>query len=192
MYAMAHPCSGYLRMAGGHRGRGYGHGGGGGGFGFTGGFGRGGRRASRGDVRAAVVLLLAEEPRNGYALMQEIERRSGGVWRPSPGSIYPALQQLEDQGFIRMQEGGPGRTFELTDAGHRLVEEHRDELGEPWAAATGGLPKEAFEVRELLSQVAAAAMQVIQAGTADQRAQAVTLLTETRRSLYRLLAEEED
>ncbi|HVW16814.1 MAG TPA: PadR family transcriptional regulator [Solirubrobacteraceae bacterium] len=150
-----------------------------------------GRRASRGDVRAAVLLLLAEEPRNGYALMQELEQRSEGAWRPSPGSIYPALAQLEDEGLIRAQEGGgSGRTFELTDEGRAHVEERRADLGEPWANVGPRMPKEARELGELVRGVAKAAVEVLRSGTDEQRGQAVALLTETRRSLYRILAEE--
>jgi hypothetical protein len=96
----------------------------GGGFGGPGGrFGRG-RKARRGDIRTAALLLLAEEPRNGYQIMQEVQERSDGVWRPSPGSVYPALQQLEDEGLIRSSEagGGTGKVFELTDAGRAQVE----------------------------------------------------------------------
>src|SRR5262249_39103013 len=91
-------------------------------------------RARRGDVRAAALLLLAEEPRNGYQLMQEIERRSGGVWRPSPGSVYPALAQLEDEGLVRVDEREGRRTYVLTDAGRAYVEERRDDLAAPWDA----------------------------------------------------------
>src|SRR3954466_13073051 len=80
------------------------------------GFGRG-SRARRGDVRAALLVLLADEPRNGYGLMQEIEARSEGAWRPSPGSVYPALQQLEDEGLVRAEESGGRRLFTLTDEG---------------------------------------------------------------------------
>ena len=112
-------------------------------------FGPRGRRAARGDVRAAVLLLLAEEPRNGYALMQEIEERSEGVWRPSPGSIYPALAQLEDEGLVEATKEGSGRVFALTDAGREHVESRREELGEPWKAVSGGFPKEAGELRDL-------------------------------------------
>src|SRR3954451_15362219 len=150
-----------------------------------------GRRAARGDVRAAVLLLLAEEPRNGYALMQEIEERSEGVWRPSPGSIYPALAQLEDEGLVEATKEGSGRVFALTDAGREHVEERREELGEPWKAVSGGFPKEAGELRDLVFGIGAAAMQVVQAGTAEQRKRAVELLTEARRSLYRILSEDE-
>jgi hypothetical protein len=105
---------------GGHRGP-YGEGpfgfGGPRGFGGPGGFrGRGGK-ARRGDIRTASLLLLAEEPRNGYAIMQEIEQRSNGVWAPSPGSVYPALSQLEDEGLIRSEEQDGRKQFTLTDAG---------------------------------------------------------------------------
>src|SRR4051794_27554760 len=94
-------------------------------------FGRGGR-ARRGDVRAALLALLAEEPRNGYQLMQEIERRSEGVWRPSPGSVYPALQQLEDEGLVRQVEQEGRKLYELTDEGRAHVAERGDELAAPW------------------------------------------------------------
>jgi DNA-binding PadR family transcriptional regulator len=161
----------------------------GGGFGPP--FGPRGRRAARGDVRAAVLLLLAEEPRNGYSLMQEIEERSEGVWRPSPGSIYPVLAQLEDEGLVQATKEGSGRVFELTDTGREYVESRRDELGEPWKAVSGGFPKEAGELRDLVMQIGAAAMQVVQAGTAEQRKKAVELLTEARRGLYRTLAEDD-
>src|ERR1700685_3264006 len=107
---------------------------GGGGFGgrpfggFGPGFGPGGprgrgRKARRGDIRTAALLLLNEEPRNGYQIMQEVQERSDGVWRPSPGSTYPALQQLEDEGLIRARELDGRKLFELTDAGREYVKE---------------------------------------------------------------------
>jgi DNA-binding PadR family transcriptional regulator len=177
-----------------HGNRAWGPGGPGPGFGpgFGPPFGPRGRRAARGGVRAAVLLLLAEEPRNGYALMQEIEERSEGVWRPSPGSIYPALAQLEDEGLVEATKEGSGRVFALTDTGREHVEERREELGEPWKAVSGGLPKEAGELRDLMMQLGAAAMQVVSAGTAEQRKRAVELLTEARRGLYRILASDEE
>jgi DNA-binding PadR family transcriptional regulator len=183
---------GILMMTGrhGHH-RGGGPGGGRGGFGP--GFGPGGRgRRARGDVRAAVLLLLAEEPRNGYQLMQEIEERSGGVWRPSPGSTYPALAQLEDEGLVQATAVGTGREFALTDAGRTHVEENRETLGEPWTAASGGFPREGLELRGLIKQIGIASMQVMVAGTQAQREQAVQLLGEARRGLYRILAQEDD
>ena len=175
---------------GGHRRHGFGPWG----FGppFGPGFGRRGGRAGRGDVRAAILLLLDEEPRNGYALMQEIEQRSEGLWRPSPGSVYPALSQLEDEGLVRAQaEGaGSGRVYELTDEGRRHVEEHREQLGEPWTAVAGGFPKEGLEMGALMRQLALALHQVLSAGDEEQRRRAVEVVTEARRSLYRILAED--
>src|SRR5262245_13529313 len=99
-------------------------------FGGPGGFPRG-PRARRGDVRAAALLLLAEGPLNGYQIMQEIERRSDGIWRPSPGSVYPALAQLEDEGLVRTEEVGDRRAYVLTDAGRAYVDERRAEAGAP-------------------------------------------------------------
>jgi len=158
-----------------------------GGFGF-GPPGRGGRRARRGDVRAAALLLLEEEPRNGYQLMQEIEDRSGGVWRPSPGSVYPALAQLEDEGLIRGDEGTGRRAFQLTDDGRKYVEEHRDALGLPWEQAGGDVPEGLLELRSLMMQLGVAAMQVAQAGDEAQAAEARAVIDDARRSLYRILA----
>jgi len=180
-------------MTGGHRGRHAGGGPWGAQGGFGGGFGPRGRgRRARGDVRAAVLLLLEEQPRNGYQLMQEIEERSGGVWRPSPGSTYPALAQLEDEGLVVATAVGTGREFALTDAGRTYVQENRETLGEPWTAGSGGYPKEGKELGGLIKQIAVAATQVIVAGTQAQREQAIELLGEARRGLYRILAQEDE
>jgi DNA-binding PadR family transcriptional regulator len=147
-------------------------------------------RARRGDVRAAMLVLLEEEPRNGYGLMQEIEQRSEGAWRPSPGSVYPALQQLEDEGLVRAVESGGRRLFELTDEGRAHVEQHRDELAEPWAAVADNVGEGMAELRSGIAQVGAAVMQIAYAGNPAQVAEARTVLSETRRSLYRILAED--
>lgn len=146
------------------------------------------RRMRRGDVRSAILVLLAEAPENGYGLMQEIERRSDGVWRPSPGSVYPALQQLEDEGLVRSEEADGRRQFQLTDAGRAYVEEHRDRLGEPWADVSGGVGEGAFELRGLVFQLGAAASQVLHAGDEAQVARAREVLEDARRTLYRILA----
>jgi DNA-binding PadR family transcriptional regulator len=165
-------------------------------FGGPGGFGprwkmRRGRRIRRGDVRAAILLLVEEEPRNGYQIMQELESRSGGVWRPSPGSVYPALQLLADEGLIRSEARDGGNIFELTDAGRSHVEENRERFGSPWQQAGAGVPEGVRELGALLGQVAVAVRQVMHAGTETQVAAAAQLLTETRRSLYRVLADDE-
>ena len=112
---------------------------GGPGRGGWGGRGRGGR-ARRGDVRAAMLLLLEEQPQNGYQLIQEIERRTEGVWKPSPGSVYPALQQLEDEGLVQAAESEGKRAYDLTAEGRDYVANSREELGNPFEAATFALP----------------------------------------------------
>jgi DNA-binding PadR family transcriptional regulator len=153
--------------------------------------GMGGRRgrARRGDVRAAVLLLLEEQARNGYQLMEEIETRSEGAWRPSPGSIYPTLAQLEDESLIAAQESGGRRTFELTDEGRAYVADNRESLGSPWEEAGADFPGELGDVRTLIAQVAMASFQVGQSGDDKQVAEAKQVLTDARKSLYRILAD---
>jgi DNA-binding PadR family transcriptional regulator len=152
-----------------------------------------GPRARRGDVRAAALALLAEQPMNGYQIIQEIGERSGGVWRPSPGSVYPALQQLEDEVLIRAESGEGGRRgYVLTDAGRAYVAEHPDELRAPWDIVAGGTGGAAIEMRTLMQQLGMAAFQVVSAGTDAQQAQARKVLADARKSLYRILAADED
>jgi DNA-binding PadR family transcriptional regulator len=188
--------SGLLTMAGRGRGRRR-HGppfGRGGPFGmfFAGGpgFPRG-PRARRGDVRAAALLLLAEEPRNGYQLMQEIEQRSGGVWRPSPGSVYPALAQLEDEGLVRLEERDGRRTYVLTDAGRAYVEEREDDLAAPWEEMSESVDDDVAALFREMRQVGMAAGQIGQMGSARQVTEARGLLADARRALYSLLAADE-
>jgi DNA-binding PadR family transcriptional regulator len=163
-----------------------------GGFGGPGGgrFGRG-RKARRGDIRTAALLLLAEEPRNGYQIMQEVQERSDGVWRPSPGSVYPALQQLEDEGLIRSSEsgGGTGKVFELTDAGRAHVEQRDAEAPAPWEQMSGDMSDQARELAGIMREVASAFVQVMRNGSPAQIAEARKLLSATRRDLYRILAD---
>jgi DNA-binding PadR family transcriptional regulator len=157
------------------------------------GFGPGGRRsrARRGDVRAAILLLLEEEPRNGYGLMEEIESRSGGAWRPSPGSVYPALSQLEDEGLIAADEGGGRRSFALTDTGRTYVADNRESLGSPWDEAGEGVPSNFVELRTLIGQLGMATLQVAQSGDEKQVEEAKQVLADARKALYRILAEAE-
>jgi DNA-binding PadR family transcriptional regulator len=159
-------------------------------FGFPGFGPPRGPRARRGDVRAALLVLLAEEPRNGYQLMQEIEERSEGVWRPSPGSVYPALQQLEDEGLVRVEQGEGGKAYALTDAGRAYVEERRDRLGAPWDAVKGDVGEGAWELMGPMRQIGMALFQLMHSGSEQQQAEAKEVLSETRRALYRILAED--
>jgi DNA-binding PadR family transcriptional regulator len=145
----------------------------------------------RGDVRAAILALLKEQQRNGYQIIQEIERRSGGLWRPSAGAVYPALQQLEDEGLIEVTDEGGRRELRLTDAGRAYADEHPDELAAPWASVAQSVDEEARSLFEVLGAVGAATIQVGQAGSEAQIAKARKLLGDTRKGLYRILAEEE-
>ena len=159
-------------------------------FGGGPGFPRG-PRARRGDVRAAALLLLAEEPRNGYQIMQEIEQRSGGVWRPSPGSVYPALAQLEDEGLVRLEERDGRRTYVLTDGGRAYVDERRDDLVAPWEEMSESVGDDVASLFREMRQVGMAAGQIGHMGSAHQIAEARSVLANARRALYSLLAEDE-
>lgn len=150
---------------------------------------RGRRRARRGDVRLAVLRLLTEEPRNGYQLMQGIEERSGGHWRPSPGSMYPTLSQLEDEGLIRSTESEGGRRFEITDAGRADLESRAGEP-DPWAAEPEAGESAMTELGPLVIGIGKAVWQVASVGDEPQRDRAIALLAETRRALYAILATE--
>jgi DNA-binding PadR family transcriptional regulator len=157
--------------------------------GFPGFLGRG-PRAGRGDVRAAILALLAEEPMHGYQIMRELGERSGGVWRPSPGSIYPTLQQLEDEELVRPETGDGGRrVFTLTDAG-REAQSAAAGGPAPWDGVAAEGDSTALELRDLVHQVMGAARQVLHAGEPAQIAQAKDVLRDARRKLYRILAED--
>ncbi len=169
-------------MRGGPWGRGFGPGGGP--------FGGGRGRRRRGDVRTAILMLLAEEPRNGYQLMQTIEERSGGRWRPSPGSVYPTLSQLEDEGLIHSIERDGTKLFEITDQGReRLTESKTDPA--PWAEDDDPQAPDVHRIASLIIQIGKAAWQVAQEGDERQTEKACQILAETRRALYRILAQDE-
>jgi DNA-binding PadR family transcriptional regulator len=152
-------------------------------------FGGGRGRRRRGDVRQALLMMLAERPLNGYQLMQLIEARSGGRWRPSPGSVYPTLASLEDAGLIRASEHEGSKLYELTAAGRKLLAGQAH--GEPpWHGHADHASEADDELRELTHGLHAAISQVARAGDAEQIARAGELLAQTRRGLYRILAEE--
>jgi len=161
-------------------------------FGGPGGpFGGGGPRAKRGDVRTGILALLNEEPRNGYQIIQELGQRSGGAWRPSSGAVYPALQQLEDVGLFVAEEREGKRTFALTEAGRlAYLAANPEGADAPWEALRGGIGEEWRTVGGLIQEVAMAAMQVVRTGNAAQITEAATQLKNTRRALYRILAED--
>jgi DNA-binding PadR family transcriptional regulator len=149
----------------------------------------GGRRggARRGDIRGAILLLLADQPMHGYQLMQEMAARTDGAWRPSPGAIYPALALLEDEGYVTVTREGGRKLAALTDEGRSHLEAHHDQIGDPFAELRaagdhGGL-------RDALEGLAGAVRQVARTGTAAQRTRVQQLLVETRRSVYLVLAD---
>ena len=152
--------------------------------------GRGGR-ARRGDVRLGMLLLLAEEPRNGYQLMQTIQERSGGQWKPSPGSMYPTLSQLEDEGLINSAEVEGARRFEITDAGRESLTERAGEP-DPWAPQPDADAHAMSELGPLMLGIGKAVWQVASVGDERQRTRAAELLAETRRRLYGILAEDSE
>jgi len=151
-----------------------------------------GRRTRRGDVRAAVLGLLVEQPMHGYQIIQQLEERSGGMWRPSPGSVYPTLQMLEDQGLVKSEDVEGRRVYSLTDAGRAEAEANKERLvGPPWAAWAGESDDPRFKLRQAFVQLAHAARQIGMSGSAAQVETALEILTEARRKLYGLLAEGE-
>jgi DNA-binding PadR family transcriptional regulator len=192
--------SGHRRGPGGGRGRhrhrdpDFGSWGGFGGFpsggrGFRGGPFGGARKARRGDIRTAALLLLSEEPRNGYQIMQEVEERSDGVWRPSPGSVYPALQQLEDEGLIRSEEIDGRKLFAITDEGRAQLARRSEEEPAPWEQMSGDVSDQAAELARLAREVASAFAQVMRNGSETQLKRAREVLVSARRDLYRILGD---
>jgi DNA-binding PadR family transcriptional regulator len=154
-------------------------------------FGGGRGRRRRGDVRLALLMLLAEEPSNGYQLMQTIEERSEGRWRPSPGSVYPTLAQLEDEGLIRAVEREGTKLFEITDQGRERLGESKTDPA-PWADEDDPDAPDLHRMASLIIQIGKAAWQVAQEGDERQTEQAHQTLAETRRALYRILAQDPD
>jgi DNA-binding PadR family transcriptional regulator len=152
--------------------------------------GRGRRGGRRGNVRAAVLALLAEEPRHGYAIMTELAERSGGLWRPSPGSVYPVLQQLQDEGLVTVEESEGRRVFSLTDAGRQHVAEHPEELHEPWNVAETGPRQRVQSIMFAVQSLGVAADQVARLADDAQAEKAVAAIEDARKALYRILAGE--
>jgi DNA-binding PadR family transcriptional regulator len=145
---------------------------------------RGGRgRAPRGDVRAATLLLLAEQPMHGYQLMQAIAERSGGRWAPSPGAIYPTISQLEDEGLVTVTADAGRKLVTLTDAGR----EHVGSLGNPFESFPAGNPS--TDLRGLVEQLHGAVRQVARSGSEAQLTAAAAIIADARRALYLLLAD---
>jgi DNA-binding PadR family transcriptional regulator len=163
------------------------------GFGFGGpggprGRGRGGRgRGKRGDVRAAILKLLAERPMHGYEMIQEIAERSQNLWRPSPGSVYPTLQLLVDEGLLAARESeGSKKLFELTDDGKAAADKIETP---PWEEIAGDVDPAHFTLRSAVAQLMGAVAQSAHAATDDQQERILDIVNNARREIYQILGE---
>ena len=144
----------------------------------------------------AILAVLADGPLNGYQVIQEISDRTDGGWRPSPGSVYPTISQLEDEGLVEGDDERGRRTLALSDAGRAFLADHEDEVAQVWAPFAGG-SEEAEEdggldfanLKPELGRVMNAVWQIITTGTDEQRRSAIGVLVEARRSLYQILAD---
>ena len=146
---------------------------------------RSGGRANRGDVRAAVLALLAEAPMHDYQIISELDERTGGAWKPSPGSVYPTLQMLADEGLVRSEPEGGKNVFHLTDSGRRAAAQGDSA---PWDAVAGD--GATVDVRRTIAQLAMAFKQVTHTGTVDQVERATRILNDARKAIYGILAED--
>lgn len=150
--------------------------------------GRGGRGA-RLNVRPAVLALLLERPMHGYEMIQELDARTNGIWRPSPGSVYPTLQLLEDEGLIEAEAAGGRKSYHLTDAGRPEAETAAQ--NPPWASIGDDTMSQVQDFRDAAVGIMGALKQVGFSGTAEQRQKALEVLNETKRKLYAILADGE-
>ena len=154
-------------------------------------------RARRGDVRVGILAVLADGPLNGYQVIQEIADRTGGAWRPSPGSVYPTISQLEDEGLVEGDDDRGRRTLRLSDAGREYLDQHEHEVAEVWApfaeGSAGGSDDEGgldfASLKPELGRVMNAVWQILTTGTDEQRRAAIGVLMEARRGLYQILAD---
>jgi DNA-binding PadR family transcriptional regulator len=154
-----------------------------------GGFRRGARgRGRRGDVRAAILVLLAERPMHGYEMIQRIAERSNGIWKPSPGSVYPTLQLLDDEGLIKTSEtDGSKKLFELTDDGRAAAEKVETP---PWDEIAEGADPGHLKMRAAVGQLFGAVAQSAHTATAEQQQRIVEILNNARREVYGILGED--
>jgi DNA-binding PadR family transcriptional regulator len=143
----------------------------------------------RGDVRGEVLTALLDGPAHGYEVIRRLEEKSGGLWRPSPGSVYPTLQMLEDAGLVRSSEQDGRRTYELSDEGRAEADQQKTQGGPPWDTDNPEFQGR-FAAKEAIGQLHMAAVQVARTGSPDQIERATTVLRQARQALYQILAED--
>lgn len=149
-------------------------------------------KAGRGDIRTAALTLLAEQPANGYQIIQYIAERTHGSWRPSPGAVYPALQGLEQDGLAEQVDGVGRKNYRLTDAGRGHVAEHQEQLAALWDTLATGVDERAVEINTLCEHVVTAVRHALHDADDERYDRTRQVLLDARRSLYRLLAEQDD
>ncbi|AKG24838.1 hypothetical protein IJ00_25255 [Calothrix sp. 336/3] len=146
------------------------------------------QRTPRGDIKYILLTLLAEQPRHGYELIKELEARYAGFWKPSPGSVYPTLQLLEEGGYLISEQVQGKRVYTITDAGQELLAERGDR---PTWMNRREQPQELMELQKAMTDVGAAVMQVARSGNSQQIARVKELLNRVRREVYGILAEDD-
>ncbi len=146
-------------------------------------------RMGRGDIRTAILVALTEEPMHGYQIIQAIEKSTQGAWKPSPGSIYPTLQLLADEGLVTSEQVGERKVYSLTEAGRETATEFASGP-QPWQARRSWDSERSVALPKAGAKLAQAIAQVAQSGTHEQRERAVAVLDEARRKLYAILAED--
>lgn len=152
-----------------------------------------GHKPSRGDIRIAALSLLSSADRlNGYQIVQSIAERSSGAWQPSPGAVYPALQQLEADALVEQVEGGTRKSYRLTEAGHAYAAEHQEEAETLWRSVERAVDSRAQEIDALCGQVLTAVRHALHDADDARYAGTRQVLLDARRSLYRMLAEEDE
>jgi len=145
----------------------------------------GGRRMRRGAIRTAILISLKDQPAHGYEVMRRLEEMSGGLWRPSPGSVYPHLQMLEDEGLVQSSEAEGSRTYTLTETGRAEAERSA-----PLWQEAGEADDKIRALRVAVGQMASAAKQLAGAGQGSQVERGIAVIQKARKDLYQILAED--
>jgi DNA-binding PadR family transcriptional regulator len=146
------------------------------------------QRTPRGDIKYILLALLAEQPRHGYELIKELEARYGGFWKPSPGSVYPTLQLLEEGGYLISEQVEGKRVYTITESGRKLLAERGDPFDE---MDRENRPQQLIELKKAIADVGAAVMQVARSGDTGKVDRVGELLKRLKREIYTILAEDD-
>ena len=147
-------------------------------------------RTRRGDIKFILLELLAERPQNGYELMNELETRRGGFRRPSPGSVYPTLQMLEEGGYLTSEEVEGKRVYTITESGKQFLSDRKPQSDSRNNTFVESKPSELIELRRTLTELNDAVTQVARSSNVDLANRVCDLLVQVKRNIYKLLAEQ--